>query len=173
AGILGLPAEKVRVIAPNVGGGFGVRGPVYVEYVVTAIAARRLGRPVRWIATRQEDFVVTQASRETLAEAELAATRDGRFLGVRARVTTNLGAYAQNPGPAQRIVALLTGAYAIPAAEVEVSGIYTNTGPTGAYRGAGRPEAAFIVERLVEAMARALGIDSLDLRRRNFIAPSA
>ena len=172
-GISGLAPNAVRVVAPDVGGGFGVRGPVYSEYVVTALAAQRLRRPVRWVATRREDFLVTQSSRETIAEAELAATRDGRFLGLRARVMVNVGAYAASYGPAHRIVSLLTGAYRIPAASVEVSGVYTNTGVTGAYRGAGRPEAAFIVEQLVEEMATALDLDPIELRRRNFIPPDA
>jgi len=170
---LQLAPERVRVIIPDVGGGFGVRGPVYGEYLVAAIATRRLGRPVRWIATRREDFLVTQASREMIATAELAANREGRFLGFRARVLTNLGAYSSSFGPAHRIVGLLTGAYDIPAARVEVSGVYTNTGPTGAYRGAGRPEAAFVIEQLVERMAAALGMDPIALRRRNFIPPEA
>ncbi|MGH2460634.1 MAG: xanthine dehydrogenase family protein molybdopterin-binding subunit [Chloroflexota bacterium] len=169
----GLPEDAVRVVAPDVGGGFGVRGPVYPEYVVAALAARKLGRAVRWIATRREDFLVTQSSRETVGVAELAATADGLILGLRARVLTNLGAYASSYGPAQRIASLLTGAYRIPAASVEVSGVYTNTGVSGAYRGAGRPEAAFIVERLVEELAGALGIDSIEVRRRNFVEPDA
>jgi len=173
AGLLGIPGESIRVIAPDVGGGFGVRGPVYVEYVITAFAAQRLGRPVRYLATRSEDFQVTQGSRETLVDAALAATADGRFLALRARATINLGAYASGPGSAGRIISLTTGAYDIPIASVEVSGVYTNTGPTGAYRGAGRPEAAFIVERLVEEMARALGTDPIALRRRNFVRPDA
>ena len=167
----GLPDAAVRVVSPDVGGGFGVRGPVYPEYVVAALAARRLARSVRWVATRREDFLVTQSSRETICDAELAATPDGRILGLRARVLTNLGAYAATYGPAQRIVSLLTGAYRIPAASVEVSGVYTNTGITGAYRGAGRPEAAFVIERLMEELAVTLRIDSTELRRRNFISP--
>lgn len=172
-GVLGLSPDAVRVLSPDVGGGFGVRGPVYGEYVVAALAAHRLRRTVRWSATRREDFLVTQASRETLAEAELASTRDGQFLALRARVVTNVGAYTSSYGPAHRIVSLLTGAYRIPVASVEVSGVYTNTGITGAYRGAGRPEAAFVVERLVEEMAAALGQDSIELRRRNFIPPES
>jgi carbon-monoxide dehydrogenase large subunit len=173
AGALGLPPEQVRVIAPDVGGGFGVRGPVYVEYVVAAHVARRLGRSVKWQATRREDFLVTVGSRETLVEASLAARRDGRFLGLRARGWLNLGAYATTLVGSHRLVTLLTGAYAIPVASVEISGVYTNTGPTGPYRGAGRPEAAFVIERLVDEMARALGIDPAELRRRNFVAPDA
>lgn len=171
AGALGISPENIRVIAPHVGGGFGVRGPVYPEYIVTAHAAHRLGRPVRWIATRSEDFRVTQSSREAVANASLAATRDGRFLALRAKVTTNLGAYANTYGTANRIVTLMTGAYDIPVASVEVSGVYTNTTPTGAYRGAGRPEAAFIIERLVELMAERLKCDPLELRRLNFVKP--
>ena len=173
AGLLNLAESAVRVVSPDVGGGFGVRGPVYAEYLITALAARRLGRPVRWVGTRREDFLVTQSSREAIADAELAATDDGRFLALRARVLANVGAYASSYGPAQRMVSLLTGAYRIPAAAVEVSGVYTNTGLVGAYRGAGRPEASFIVERLVEELASALGIDPIELRRRNFIPPDA
>jgi aerobic carbon-monoxide dehydrogenase large subunit len=173
ASALGLPGEDVRVIAPDVGGGFGVRGPVYGEIVVAALAARRLGRPVRYVASRTEDFLITQGSRETLIDAALAADADGHFLGLKARVLTNLGAYTSAFGPGQRIAQMLVGAYQIPAASVELSGIYTNTGVTGAYRGAGRPEAAFVIERLVEEMARLLDVDGVELRRRNFIPPTA
>lgn len=170
---LDLPAERVRVIAPDVGGGFGVRGPVYPEYLLVAWAARHLGRPVRWLATRREDFLATPASRETVVEAELAASPAGRIQGLRVRALTNLGAYAGSEGPARRIVALLTGPYDIPAAAVEVAGVYTHTGPTGAYRGAGRPEAAYIIERLVETLARDRGLDPAEVRRRNFVPPTA
>ncbi len=171
--LLGLSAEQVRVIAPNVGGGFGVRAPVYGEYVVVAVAAHRLGRSVRWLATRREDFLVTQGSRETIADVELAATSAGRFVAVRARIVTNLGAYAVSATSAQRMLTLMTGAYDIPVASVEISPVYTNTCFTGAYRGAGRPEAAYVVEQLVEAMADALAIDPIELRRRNFVKPDA
>jgi carbon-monoxide dehydrogenase large subunit len=170
---LGLGPDKVRVVAPDVGGGFGVRGAVYGEYIVTAWASRHLGQPVRYVATRSEDFLVTHGSRETNAEMELAATRDGHFLGLRVRGSINLGAYAGSPGGAQRIVTLLTGAYAIPAASVELVGVYTNTVWTGAYRGAGRPEAAFLIEAVVEELARELAIDPIELRRRNLIPPTA
>ncbi len=172
-GACSLPVDAVRVISPDVGGGFGVRGPVYPEYVVTALAAQKLRRTVRWVATRSEDFLVTQSSRETICDAQLAATDDGRILGLRARVVVNLGAYSASFGPAQRIVSLLTGAYRISAASVEVLGVYTNTGITGAYRGAGRPEAAFVIERLIEELASTLGIDSIEVRRRNFVPPDA
>jgi carbon-monoxide dehydrogenase large subunit len=170
---LGLPPEQVRVIAPDVGGGFGVRGPVYVEYLVVAHVAKLLGRPACWTATRREDFQVTVGSRETVVEAALAATADGRFLALRARGWLNLGAYATSPVGAHRLVTLLTGAYTIPAASVEISGVYTNTGPTGPYRGAGRPEASFVIERLVDLMAEALDRDPAGLRRVNFVPVEA
>jgi carbon-monoxide dehydrogenase large subunit len=140
---------------------------------VTALAAQRLGRAVRWVATRSEDFLVTQGSRETIVEATLAATASGRFVALQVQAWTNVGAYASAPGPAQRLVSLLTGAYDIPVAAAEVSGVYTNTPPTGAYRGAGRPEASYVIERLVEATATTLGMDAIALRRRNFIPPDA
>lgn len=168
---LGLSESDVRVIAPDVGGGFGVRGPVYGEYLVTAYVARRFGRPVRYVATRREDFLVTQSARECVAEVALAVSAEGRFLGLHVRAATNLGAYATAPGSAQRLVALPIGAYDIPAARSEVRGVYTNTNPTGAYRGAGRPEAAYLIERMVDETAHELGQDPIELRRRNFVAP--
>lgn len=168
---LGLNESQVRVIAPDVGGGFGVRGPVYGEYLVAAYVAWRFGRPARYGASRQEDFLVTQSARETVAEVELAVSREGRFLGLRVRAVTNLGAYATAPGSAQRLVALPIGAYDIPVARSEVRGVYTNTNPTGAYRGAGRPEAAYLIERMVDEAAHELGFDPVELRRQNFVAP--
>jgi carbon-monoxide dehydrogenase large subunit len=148
-----------------------VRGPVYGEYLVAGLVARRFGRPTRYVATRQEDFLVTQSARETVVDAELAVSAEGRFLGLRVKTTTNLGAYADRPGPNPHLSALPTGAYDIPAARTEVSGVFTNTNPTGAYRGAGRPEANFIVERLVDEAAAELGVDPIALRRRNFVRP--
>ena len=173
AATLKLSPTKVRVVAPDVGGGFGVRGAVNGEYIVTAWASRHLERPVHYVATRSEDFLVTHGARETDAEVELAATKDGRFLALRVRGSTNLGAYAGSAGGAQRIVTLATGPYDIPVASIEMLGVYTNTGWTGAYRGAGRPEAAFLIEAAVEELARVLKVDAIDLRRRNLIPATA
>jgi carbon-monoxide dehydrogenase large subunit len=171
AGSLGVPESQVRSVAPDVGGGFGVRGPVYPEYLAVAHGARRLGRAVRYTATRSEDLLLTRCARDVVADAEIAADRDGRILAMRARVLLNLGAYADVPGPGRRILECMTGPYLAEGVAVELTGVYTDTTPTGAYRGAGRPEAAYIVERLVDALARTSGIDPAELRRRNFIPP--
>ncbi|HEY3109318.1 MAG TPA: xanthine dehydrogenase family protein molybdopterin-binding subunit, partial [Chloroflexota bacterium] len=168
---LGLPETAVRSVAPDVGGGFGVRGPVYSEYLAVAQAAHRLGRAVRWSASRSEDMLATRCARDVVADAELAADAQGNILAIRARVLQNLGAYADSPGTGRRILDCLAGAYRAPAVAVELVGVYTNTTPTGAYRGAGRPEAAYIVERLVDALAIEAGFDPVELRCRNFIPP--
>ncbi|MCC7372745.1 MAG: xanthine dehydrogenase family protein molybdopterin-binding subunit [Chloroflexi bacterium] len=170
---LGIDAERIRVVAPDVGGGFGLKGSMYRDDLVIAAAALRLGRPVKWTATRIEDMLTTQHAREQVDEAEAALDADGRVLAVRVRTTGNLGAYlhAGNAGMFLRISAFGTGAYQIGALEAEAAAVFTNTNPCGAYRGAARPEAAAIIERLIEAAARALGVPPAELRRRNFIQP--
>jgi carbon-monoxide dehydrogenase large subunit len=175
ARMLGLDEARVRVIAPDVGGGFGVKGGPYREEPLVAWLARRLGRPVKWISTRQEDLVTTQHSRGAAATGALALDADGRIRGLRARIEAPLGAYlsfsaATNPRNHGRC---LPGAYTIRDVDIRVCGALTTTPPVGAYRGAGRPEAAFLIERLVDEAARTLGLDPVEVRRRNLIPRGA
>jgi carbon-monoxide dehydrogenase large subunit len=172
---LGLSESRIRVIAPDVGGGFGLKTAPYREDVVAAHLALTLRRPVKWIATRSEDLLTTQQGRGGIADGELALTRDGRITGLRARITYPLGSSLASsaPIPSLNHARCLPGAYAVPACHIETTGVLTTTPPTGAYRGAGRPEAAFLIERLVDEAARAVGLDPAELRRRNFVPPEA
>ncbi len=170
--VLGIPEHKVRVIAPDVGGGFGSKIFLYNEEVVCSWAARRLRRPVRWTATRREAYLTDAHGRDHVTEAELALDRDGKMLGLRVRTTANLGAYLSTFAPAVPTflyATLLNGVYTLGAIHCEVTGVFTNTTPVDAYRGAGRPEACYVLERMVEAGARAAGLDPVEVRRRNFI----
>ncbi len=170
---LGFPEHKIRVIAPDVGGGFGSKGPLYREYVLASYLALKLGRPVKWIATRSEDFVTMIQGRDQTMTSELALKRDGTILGLKARVVANLGAYlySNTAGPPQRMMAMAPGCYQIRNIHVEVVAVFTNTVPTGPYRGAGRPESVLNIERLIDKAASELGIDRLEMRRKNFIRP--
>jgi carbon-monoxide dehydrogenase large subunit len=173
---LGWPELAIRVIAPDVGGGFGYKGKHYPEETIVAWAAGRLRRPVCWVASRTESFVSDLQARDHDTRCALALDRDGRFLGLRVETAANLGAYVSTVGaaiPSAIYSALLAGVYATPAIHVEVTGVFTNTLPTDAYRGAGRPEACFVLERLADEAARALGIDRAELRRRNLVPASA
>jgi carbon-monoxide dehydrogenase large subunit len=171
---LSFPEQKIRVVAPEVGGGFGVKGSPYREEVLVAFLALRLGRPVKWVSTRNEDLLTTQHGRGAVAEGELALTREGKIAGLRASIVYGLGAQLSSSAavPPSRHAVLLPGAYAIQNVEISSAGVLINTGPTGAYRGAGRPEATFMIERLMDEGARFLGLDPAEIRRRNFI-PSA
>jgi aerobic carbon-monoxide dehydrogenase large subunit len=169
---LGLAESSVRVIAPDVGGGFGTKGKHYPEETVLAWAARRLGRPLRWVAGRSESFVSDYHARDHLTRAELALDEGGRFLAVRVSTLANLGAYVSTVGaaiPSALYTAVLSGPYRIGAIFADVKLLFTHTVPTDAYRGAGRPEACYVLERLVEAAAAQTGIDRVELRRRNLI----
>jgi carbon-monoxide dehydrogenase large subunit len=170
---LGFPEHRIRVIAPDVGGGFGSKGPLYQEYIVACHLALELKRPVKWISTRSEDFVTTNQGRDQAMTSELALKRDGTMLGLKVRVVANLGAYLQSntAGPPQRMMAMAPGCYRIQNCHVEVVAVFTNTISTGPYRGAGRPESVLNIERLVDQAARQLGIDRLEIRRKNFIRP--
>ncbi|MDB5592790.1 xanthine dehydrogenase family protein molybdopterin-binding subunit [Enterovirga sp.] len=166
------PEHKLRVIAPDVGGGFGSKIFVYAEEVVCLWAARRLKRPVRWASERTEAFLCDAHGRDHVTTAELATDRDGTILGLRVKTVANLGAYLStfaSSVPTYLYATLLSGQYAIPAIHAEVDAVYTNTAPVDAYRGAGRPEATFVVERLVEVCARELGMDPVAFRRKNFV----
>ncbi len=167
-----VPRERVRVAAPDVGGGFGVKNALYPEYILLLWAARRLGRPVRWTAERSEDFISTAHGRDNLTRARLALDADGRFLALDVDTVANLGAAMSSGGPGSSTTApgnAMGGGYDIPAVFMHVRGAYTNTVPTDAYRGAGKPEANYLLERLIDAAAAALGRDPVELRRQNLL----
>jgi aerobic carbon-monoxide dehydrogenase large subunit len=174
--VLSVPEHKFRVVAPDVGGGFGTKGSLYAEQALVTWAAGKLGRPVKWTAERTEGFASDNQARDHLTHAELALDKDGKFLALRVATLANLGAYLSSFAPAIPTYCygtLLAGTYTTPAIYVEVKGIFTNTVPVDAYRGAGRPEACYVVERLVDTAARELRIDPAELRRRNFIPKDA
>ena len=170
--VLGIPEHKVRVIAPDVGGGFGSKIFLYNEEVVCSWASRKLKRPVRWTASRSEAYLTDAHGRDHVTDAELALSNDGKMLGLRVKTTANLGAYLSTFAPAVPTFlygTLLNGVYAIPAIHCEVTGVFSNTTAVDAYRGAGRPEACYVLERIVEAGARAAKMDVGELRKKNFI----
>src|SRR6266853_3198501 len=170
--VLGLPENKVRVVAPDVGGGFGSKIYLYPEDVVVTWAAKQLNRPVKWTAERTESFVSDAHGRDHVTTAELALDKDGKFLAMRVRTTANLGAYLSTFAsciPTILYATLLAGQYKTPLIYCEVTAVFTNTTPVDAYRGAGRPEATYVVERLVETAAREMKLDPAEIRRRNFI----
>jgi carbon-monoxide dehydrogenase large subunit len=170
--VMGLPEHKLRVIAPDVGGGFGSKIFLYAEEVVVTWAARRLARPVKWTADRSEAFQTDAHGRDHVTHAELALDKNGTFLGLRVDTKANLGAYLSTFGssiPTYLYATLLAGTYKTPAIYANVKAAFTNTTPVDAYRGAGRPEAASVVERIVDMAARELGMDPVEIRRKNFI----
>ncbi|MEO8753356.1 MAG: xanthine dehydrogenase family protein molybdopterin-binding subunit [Casimicrobiaceae bacterium] len=173
--VLGIAPEKMRVLVGDVGGGFGMKTTLYGEDILTAYCARHLQRPVKWTAERMEEFLSASHGRDLESNATLALDENGRILALRVHSHANLGAYAT---PAGAIIQLMigpwvsTGVYDIHTIEVYVEGVLTNTTPTGPYRGAGRPEAIYTIERLMDAAARQIGIDPVELRRRNMVRPS-
>jgi carbon-monoxide dehydrogenase large subunit len=170
--VLGIPEHKVRVIAPDVGGGFGSKIFLYNEETVCSWATRQINRPVRWTAERTESFQTDAHGRDHVTDAEVALARDGRILGLRVKTVANLGAYLSTFAPAVPTYlygTLLNGVYTIGAIHCEVTGVFTNTTPVDAYRGAGRPEACYVLERMVDAAAAALKMDVAEIRRKNFI----
>lgn len=172
ASILGIDSDKVRVLAEDVGGGFGAKGSVYPEEILTALAAHRLMKPVKWVAARSEDGATTAQGHGTVLELELAADQDGRFRGLRGQVIHDIGAYSgSGTGQPGIIVSHLLSAYALPAMDVEAKLIYTNTVPTGFIRGGGRPLGNYGMERVIDRLARKLKLDPAELRRRNLIQP--
>jgi carbon-monoxide dehydrogenase large subunit len=173
--VLRRPAERLRIVVPDVGGAFGSKGVPQAETAAIALAALALGRPVKWAETRTESSLAVYQGRGADVDAELALDADGRMLALRARYIGDLGAYLYSTTTVapQTAAMLLSGCYAIPSADVEVVGVCTNKVPTGPYRGAGRPEAALVIERLVDLAAGELGIDAIELRRRNLIQPEA
>ena len=171
AATLGMSETKLRVVAPDVGGGFGSKLDVYAEDLLAVALARRLGRPVKWTEERSENYVATIHGRDFVTEYTLAATKDGTITHCRARVTAAMGAYLQLVTPGIPLLGawVYAGPYAIPNYSVEFTGVFTNTTPTDAYRGAGRPEATYVTERTMDALADELGMDRVELRRKNFI----
>ena len=172
--VLGIPPESVRVLVGDVGGGFGMKTTLYAEDVLVAYCARALARPVKWTAERIDEFLSASNGRDVNSRAELALDANGRILALRVSSRANLGAYAT---PAGVVIQLLIGpwvstsVYDIGTIDIRIQGVLTNTTPTGPYRGAGRPEAIYIIERLMDAASRKTGIDRIELRRRNFIRP--
>jgi aerobic carbon-monoxide dehydrogenase large subunit len=171
--ILRIDPARLRVVTPDVGGGFGTKSFVYGEYPLVLKAAEALGRPVKWVQERSEHFQIDSHGRDNVTRAELAVDADGRFLALRIDLIAAMGAYLHQYGPdiPRGGLTMSTGLYDIPALYTHLRGVYTHTVPVDAYRGAGRPEAAFVIERLVDHAARELGMDPVDLRIRNFIRP--
>ena len=172
--VLRLPENKVRVVAGDIGGSFGMKSAVYNEVGLVLLAARAVGRPVKWISTRSEAFLGDAQARDNVTDAEMALDRDGNFLAVRVKTIANVGAYLQVGG--QSFIAnigTLAGVYRTPALHADITAVFTNTNPVRPYRGNGRPEAAYVIERLVDLAADDLGFDPVELRRRNTIPPEA
>jgi carbon-monoxide dehydrogenase large subunit len=168
--------ENFRIVTPDVGGGFGMKLFLYAEHVLTCYAARKLGRPVKWAADRGESFMCDTQGRDNLTTGELAIDADGKFIALRSRNISNMGAYLSTFAPYIPTFAgtsVLSSVYGFKAIYANVLGVFTNTVPVDAYRGAGRPEANYLVERLVDAAARELKIDKVELRRRNMVLPDA
>ena len=172
--VLKVPENKVRVIAGDIGGAFGMKSAIYNEVALVLLAAKLTGRPVKWISTRSEAFLSDGQARDNVTDAELALDKDGNFLAVRVKTIANVGAYLQ-VGSQSFIgnIGTLAGVYRTPALHADITAVFTNTNPVRPYRGNGRPEAAYVIERLVDLAADELGIDPAELRRRNTIPPEA
>jgi aerobic carbon-monoxide dehydrogenase large subunit len=170
----GISESKIRVIAPRVGGGFGSKLQVYAEEMLALVIAKRLGRPIKWTETRSENFLATHHGRDQIQEMELAADEDGKIHGFRAKITTNMGAYLMiiTPGTPLLGAWVYSGCYSGEAYGIEFTGVFTNTVPTDAYRGAGRPEATYAIERAMDALAKKVGKDPIEIRRMNFMPAS-
>ena len=172
AQILKVPESAVHVVTGDTGGSFGMKTPVFNEIPLVCYASKLAGRPVKWMSTRTEAFLSDAQARDNVTEAELALDKNGHFLAMRVKTTAAIGAYLQNNMPAFFLNAgTLAGTYRTPAIFVDVTAVFTNTNPVRPYRGNGRPEAAFVIERMVELAARELKIDSAELRRRNYVSP--
>ncbi len=170
--VTGVPEDKLRVIAPEVGGGFGSKIAVYPADFLTVFCAKTLGRPVKWTETRSENYQATTHGRDHVQNVELAGTKDGTITGLRCTVRAGMGAYLSTAAPGIPTILhglMLSGCYRIPALKEDVYGIYTNGVPVEAYRGAGRPEATFMLERLIDVFANEIGMDPADIRQKNFI----
>ena len=173
AGVLGIAPDLLRVISNDVGGNFGTRNRVFVEFALVLWAARKLGRPVKFTATRSEAFLTDYQGRDLVSRVELALANNGRFLAMRATNISNVGGYCVSLSPLSKGAGLIVGPYLIPHAALRAMAVFTNTMPTNAYRSSGRPEVTFAIERLVDTAAEQLGIDRIELRRKNLIRPEA
>ena len=174
SGVLKVPERKIRVVSGDIGGAFGMKSALYNEVPLVLLASKIVGRPVKWISTRSESFLCDAHARDNATVAELALDKHGRFLAMRASVTACIGAYLQMGMPAfTGNIGTLAGVYRIPAMYVDVTAVYTHTNSIRPYRGNGRPEASYVIERLVDLAADELGIDPVELRRRNYIPPEA
>jgi aerobic carbon-monoxide dehydrogenase large subunit len=176
AKMFGLPPDRIRVVAGDMGGGFGAKGPLYPDQVAVIAAAVAMGRPVKWVEERTESFLATTHGRDQVADLEMAADADGRITAIRGTVHASFGAYLTPNAPGSllgRLGPMLPQGYRIENFDVELTGVFANTTPVGPYRGAGRPEAAYFCERLVDLLAGETGLDPAELRRRNFIPPAA
>jgi carbon-monoxide dehydrogenase large subunit len=174
--VFGIPETKIRCVTPRIGGGFGTKIYLYPEYVLMAALAEKLGRPVKWVESRRENYVATTHGRDHVTYLRVGAKRDGTITALDAKTYANLGGVLSTiaPGiPTTLYGRMLSGSYRIPNIHCEVLGVYTNTGMVDAYRGAGRPEATYVVERAVDLVASELGLDPVEVRRRNFIPPDA
>ena len=174
--VFGISETKMRCISPQVGGGFGTKIFLYPEYVLVAALAEKVGRPVKWIETRSENYAATTHGRDHVSYVEAGAKRDGTITALKVRTVANLGGILSTiaPGiPTTLYGRMLSGAYRIPAIHCRVQGVYTNTGMVDAYRGAGRPEATYLVERTLDLVAKELGLDPVEIRRKNFVPPDA
>jgi carbon-monoxide dehydrogenase large subunit len=174
APILKVPESRIRVVAGDIGGSFGMKSAVYNEVALVLLASKLTGRPVKWTSTRSESFLCDAQARDNVTEAELALDNDGNFLAMRAKVTAAIGAYLQTGMQAfTGNIGTLAGVYRIPAMHADVTAVFSHTNPVRPYRGNGRPEAGYVIERLVDLAADELGIDAGELRRRNYIPPAA
>jgi carbon-monoxide dehydrogenase large subunit len=173
AGALGVPNDTVRVISGDVGGNFGIRNNTCPEFVLVARAARRVGRPVKWVGERRDAFLTDFHGRDLASDAELALDADGNFLALRATNISNLGACAISFVPLAKGIAVSSSVYRIRTSQMRGRGVVTNTSPTSAYRSAGRPEVVFVLERLIDIACRRHGFDRLELRRRNLVPADA
>ena len=172
ASVFKVPREKLRVSIPDVGGGFGMKNVLYPEWVLVLWAARRLKRPVQWIGDRSEEFLGSVHGRDSFVRARLALDEDGKFLALEAHVMANMGAYISTVAPVVNTMAMgsaMGGVYDIPLLAFETEGVFTNTTPVDAYRGAGKPEANYLIERCIDIAAAKLGMDPLKLRRKNIV----
>src|SRR5438874_261084 len=172
AQMIGVPEAKIRVVAGDIGGSFGMKSAVYNEVALVLLASKRVGRPVKWISTHSESFLCDAQARDNVTEAELGLDKAGNFLGFRVKTVASIGAYLQTGMQAfTGNIGTLAGVYRTPAIHADVSAVFTHTNPVRPYRGNGRPEAAYVIERLVDRAADEPGVDPAELRRRNYIPP--
>jgi carbon-monoxide dehydrogenase large subunit len=174
AKVLKVPESKIRIVTGDTGGSFGMKSPIFNETPLVLLASKLTGRPVKWISTRTEAFLSDAQARDNVTEAELALDMDGHFLALRVKIFAAIGAYLQHAMPAFILNAgTLAGVYRTPAIHVDITGVFSNTNPMRPYRGNGRPEAAYVIERMADLAAAELGIDPAEIRRRNYVPPSA